>query len=387
MENKFNDLRYADLIWKKIKNEISNEEQAELTAWLQADVQHQEAFEQLMARKNVRAAMEFQESIDTQADWESVLARADTGRAMRPYRKVLLAGLAAAVLGGVVLVGYNWNRITEEKKITAEVKKLPVIRPASNTATLTLGNGKEVKLGSQPGVIQETDGTDINQQNGALQYHKGATNSEELIYNLLTTPKAGQYQLTLEDGTRVWLNAASSLRFPVHFGKGEREVELTGEGYFDVAQDPSKPFKVKVREVEVQVLGTGFNIGAYENEVKTTLVSGAVKVALNGNHSWRLKPGQEARVSNTGVNIGKADIEKITAWKDGVFFFRDDDFRDIMNEVARWYDVSIRYEGNVPVKRITGNISRQAGLPQVLEMLSFVSGARFKINGRVIDVM
>lgn len=386
MENKPADLRYADLILKKLRNEISNVEQDELNAWLQSDVRHQEMYDAMIDQANVEAAMEFQETLDLEADWESVMARSGVRRLKNPYRRAITIGIAAATLAGIVTIVLTRKQSANPTKIMAVVKPT-VIHPGTNAATLTLGDGKEVKLGDQPGLIKETDGTAINQQNGGLQYHKGQSDKEELIYNTLTTPKAGQYQLILEDGTKVWLNAASSLRFPVHFGKGEREVELTGEGYFDVAKDQEKPFKVKVREVEVKVLGTGFNIGAYADEIKTTLVSGAVKVALNGNQSWQLKPGQEAKVKNAKVSIGNADIEKVIAWKDGLFLFRDDDFRDIMNEVARWYDVGINYDGNVPVKRITGNISRQASLSQVLEMLSFVSGAHFKMNGRVIDVM
>jgi ferric-dicitrate binding protein FerR (iron transport regulator) len=260
------------------------------------------------------------------------------------------------------------------------------VLPGSSQAVLQLANGKTVTLGSQAGnTITEADGTTIRRGNGRLEYADAGDSAVAGLYNTLTT-RAGQYQLTLEDGTRVWLNAASSLTFPVHFNGAERKVTLSGEGYFDVAANAHQPFKVTVNGVDVLVLGTRFNIGAYGPAIKTTLVSGAVKVQLPGQRAWQLAPGQQASVQQEQVAITPADVEKAVAWKEGIFYFKDDDFRDIMEQVARWYDLELEFRGPLPTKKISGNISRQAKLSQVLEMLNYVSGARFDVQGRKVSV-
>lgn len=376
---------------KSLREVATPAEQQELQAWLDADVRHQELFDSFKDPDTLREAIAFQDGIDIAADWESVQARATpvAGNKRVAWRNMATWAAAAAMLGGIVIV-YKW-RIPEEKdrKIIADQTRTfkNDVLPGSSNATLQLGNGKTVQLGDQPsGAIKEADGTTIDQQTGELVYNKSDNSHATTLFNTLSTARAGQYQLTLEDGTKVWLNAASSLRFPVHFSNKERRVELTGEGYFEVAANTAKPFKVMVRGIEVLVLGTHFNIGAYGNAVKTTLVSGAVKIQLNDKRAWQLSPGQQASVQEDQVNIAYADTEKATAWKEGIFFFKDDDFKGIMEQVARWYDLDIAYDGPPPVKRISGNISRQARLSQVLEMLNFVSGANFSINGKKVTV-
>ncbi|RFS19312.1 FecR family protein [Chitinophaga silvatica] len=388
MEKNFDDLRYAELILKHLRNTANAEEEQELLTWLETDSRHQQLYDRIQQQQVVKAAISFQEDLDLMADWESVKSRAAVKSNKIGYRRPLTIGIAAATLLGVATVGYKWINKNEAPGQLAIKNSAPAITilPGSNKATLQLGNGEEVQLGNQPAVIKEEDGTNINQLANGLSYTKGTPGSNEIIYNTLTTPRGGQYQITLEDGTKVWLNAASSLKFPVHFSTKDRIVELIGEGYFEVAKEVTKPFKVKTGGMEVQVLGTDFNVAAYTNEVKTALVNGAVRVAMN-QQSWQLKPGQEAKVRDNHVEINKADIEKITAWKEGLFFFRNDNFKEIMDQVSRWYDVNVVYEGNTPSKGISGNISRQASLAQVLEMLSFVSGAHFKVNGRIISVM
>ena len=384
--------KYADLILKYLREQATTAEQRELEAWLEKDVRHQQLLESLKDQETLRDALAFHESIDVDADWQSVLARATpaaSGRSIAWRHLIGWTAAAAAILGGVILA-YNW-RTTETKPVKMMAATTPRIKndvlPGSNNATLQLGNGKTIHLGNQPeGAIKEEDGTTIAQQSGGLVYNKTNEPHSAALFNTLSTAKAGQYQLTLEDGTRVWLNAASSLRFPVHFTNGERRVELTGEGYFEVAASPDKPFRVMVQNMEVLVLGTHFNVGAYSKVVKTTLITGAVKIQVEDKRSWQLAPGQQANVQGDQVRISAADTEKAIAWKEGIFFFKDDDFREIMEQVARWYDLDVHYEGPLPAKLISGNISRQAKLSQVLEMLNFVSGANFRVNGKDVTI-
>ncbi|HWV67532.1 FecR family protein [Chitinophaga sp.] len=383
--------KYAGLILKHLREQASVAEQQELEAWLDKDVRRRQLLESLQHRETLRDAMAFHDTIDVDADWQAVMARATP---VVPGKKVawrrMVAWTAAAAVLTAAIIAYKWYTPLPKPAKMMAVTSLPVkndILPGSSNATLRLGNGQTVHLGSQPeGAIKEADGTTIAQQPGGLVYNKTNESPATTLFNTLSTAKAGQYQLTLEDGTRVWLNAASSLRFPVHFSNGERRVELTGEGYFEVAASPDKPFRVMVQNMEVLVLGTHFNVGAYSKAVKTTLITGAVKIRVKDERDWQLLPGQQADVQDSQVRITTADTEKAIAWKEGIFFFRDDDFREIMNQVARWYDLDIRYTGPLPAKRISGNISRQAKLSQVLEMLNFVSGAHFRVNGREVTV-
>ncbi len=383
--------KYAGLILKHLREQASVAEQQELEAWMDKDVRRRQLLESLQHRETLRDAMAFHDTIDVDADWQAVMARATP---VVPGKKVawrrMVAWTAAAAVLTAAIIAYKWYTPLPKPAKMMAVTSLPIktdILPGSSNATLRLGNGQTVHLGSQPeGAIKEADGTTIAQQPGGLVYNKTNESPATMLFNTLSTAKAGQYQLTLEDGTRVWLNAASSLRFPVHFSNGERRVELTGEGYFEVAASPDKPFRVMVQNMEVLVLGTHFNVGAYSKAVKTTLITGAVKIRVKDERDWQLLPGQQADVQDNQVRITTADTEKAIAWKEGIFFFRDDDFREIMDQVARWYDLDIRYTGPLPAKRISGNISRQAKLSQVLEMLNFVSGAHFRVNGREVTV-
>ncbi|MBC9914904.1 FecR domain-containing protein [Chitinophaga varians] len=382
---------YAALILRCLRGEATSAEQQQLQTWLAADPRHEALYRSLQDPEQLAAGIAFQETIDVQADWEAVQARVSPAPAVRKPIWIKLAAwtsAAAAVITGVVLLYPRPDKPTDTRIIADQSHTFHNdVLPGGNQAVLQLGNGKTVALGTQGGnTITEADGTTIRRGDGSLVYADAGDSTTAGLYNTLTTNRAGQYQLTLEDGTRVWLNAASSLTFPVHFTGAERKVTLTGEGYFEVAANAHQPFKVAVNGVDVLVLGTQFNIGAYDHTVKTTLVSGAVKVQLPGKRSWQLTPGQQANVAHEQVSITYADTEKAIAWKEGIFYFKDDDFRDIMEQVARWYDLELEFKGPLPARKISGNISRQARLSQVLEMLNYVSGAHFDIQGRKVSV-
>lgn len=380
----------ADLIYKYFGGTLTPDEQRQLDDWLAADERNRELLASFENPATLASDMAFFSGVNVEGDWAAVAARAgyepDKGRMIR--RRIIKWSVAASVL---LAVGLTWKWWPGPKEITPIAKvTVPVlqdVQPGGNKAVLQLANGQTVTLGDQaPDTITEQNGTSIRQRQGQLVYNGGAA-AEKIQYNMLTVPRGGQYQLVLEDGTAVWLNASSSLRFPVKFIGKERVVELTGEGYFEVAKHKTMPFLVKVNGMEVAVLGTHFNVKGYEHITKTTLTEGAVKIRLADKRDWLLVPGQQATVNeNKEVKIAVTDIDKALAWKNGIFYFKDDELTDIMEQVARWYDVDIKFKGNIPARRISGNIRRQANLSQVLDMLNFVSNAKFNIEGRTVYV-
>ena len=282
---------------------------------------------------------------------------------------------------------------TRTEKRIVQVKEFEKndVLPGGDKAVLTLDDGSQVVLdNSKNGTLSEEGDTKVvKPENGQLVYEAAKVAIAKPMYNTLSTPKGGQYQLTLSDGTKVWLNAASSLRFPLVFAGNERKVEMTGEIYFEVAKNANKPFKVISNGQEVEVLGTHFNVMAYPNEkaIKTTLVEGSVKVSKD-NRSTILQPGQQAKVGfNNGIfrTINDVSLEEELAWKDGNFQFNNASLDVIMRQIERWYDVDIEYVGKVPDEHFTGKLPRNTNLSNVLKILS-MSEIQFKIEGKKIII-
>lgn len=263
--------------------------------------------------------------------------------------------------------------------------------PGGDRAILTLSNGQKIILDSASnGMLAKQGNTSIlKKTDGQLIYNTADNTPEEVVYNLLQTPRGGQYKITLPDGTKVWLNAASSLKYPVAFTGKERNVEITGEAYFEVAKDASKPFKVKLNNMEVEVLGTHFNINGYTDEdvVRTTLLEGKVKIVAS-NSSKYLVPGQQAQLKPSGniAVVNDVNLEETVAWKDGNFQFENSDIKAVMRQLARWYDVEVTYRSNVN-KHFIGSISRNVKLSEVLSMLEQTGEVKFKIEGKKLIVM
>lgn len=263
--------------------------------------------------------------------------------------------------------------------------------PGGDKAMLTLADGSQIVLDSAGnGILAEQGNTKIiKQQDGQLVYNAAGAGTDVIAYNTLTTPRGGQYKITLPDGSKVWLNAASSLKYPAAFTGNDRKVEITGEAYFEVAKDASKPFKVQVNQMEVEVLGTHFNINGYGDEevIRTTLLEGSVKINTAAGSNL-LKPGQQAQLQKTGriKLINDADLEETMAWKDGNFQFENSDIKTVMRQLSRWYDVEIEYKGTVS-KHFIGTISRDVNLSKVLAMLQQTGEVKFKIEGKKVVVM
>ena len=312
----------------------------------------------------------------------------------KPFRWFRVAA-AAAVLFFVVITISLWLNHNDQKQQITETKNASnhnknAIVPGSNKAMLTLSDGSTIILDSAyQGTLIKQGNSNVNNLKSAILIYKSTnSNSKEIFYNTLSTPKGGQYQLILPDNTKVWLNSSSSIYFPTTFTGKERNVTVTGEAYFEVAKNPSMPFKISAQNVTIQVLGTHFNVMAYEDEnsINTTLLEGSIKVS-NGSFYKVLVPGQESRINETGsIDVAKADIDEVMAWKNGWFQFNSYPITKIMREISRWYNIEVVYEGEIPTGHFSGVVSRGNDISKVLKIME-AGGVRFKIDGRKLVVL
>jgi transmembrane sensor len=291
-----------------------------------------------------------------------------------------------------------FNKTGQKTEIVKTALPNDVKAPETNRAMITLGNGQKVYLDSAVNGTLAMQGNVkvIKLANGQIAYQAASgKNITEIKYNTLTNPRGSKViDMTLADGSQVWLNAGSAITYPVAFIGNERKVAITGEVYFEVApsllekagSEVKRPFIVSNGKMEITVLGTHFNVNAYDDEpdIKVTLLEGSVKVN-NGSVSSLLKEGQQAQVANDVKVVNGADLEQVMAWKNGYFNFKSVDIRTIMKQVARWYNVEVSYEENVPAQHITGEISRNVNASLVLKMLEY-AGVHFKIEGTKIVV-
>ncbi len=258
------------------------------------------------------------------------------------------------------------------------------IQPGKDGAILTLEDGSTVVLDSMGnGLVTMQNGTKVMMKNGQLVYDAGQSPVTEVGYNTMATPKGRQFQLVLPDGSKVWLNAASSIRYPTVFTGTKREVQITGEAYFEVARNEAMPFRVRIdAETTVEVLGTHFNINSYDNEesVNTTLLEGSVQVKSKGGNLL-LKPGQQAKyvLGNIIQLKNSVDIEKVMAWKNGVFNFEDASLQEVMRQLERWYDIDVVYEKNIPKLEFFGKMGKDLPLSAVLRGLE-KSNVHFRVE-------
>jgi ferric-dicitrate binding protein FerR (iron transport regulator) len=377
-----------ELIDKYRKGTLSAEEEAMLEGW----------YLKLTAEQRVSIS-EKHLAQKKQAIWKNL--QVNNGAAKIVKFRVLAQIAAAAIV--IIAVGMLYFHQKDTTKQTVNHIAKNDIRPGGNKAYLTLANGKTIVLNTAAnGQIANQAGTSVAKTaSGQLVYtiaEKSTTNNPSEL-NMITTPHGGQWQVLLPDGTKVWLNAASSLTYPVSFAAlKNRRVELRGEAYFEVAKDKTHPFIVHTIKQDVEVLGTHFNINAYADEqyTKTTLLEGSVQVAattasaINRANSlaWQaLKPGQQSVLSNGDIKITAANTEAAIAWKNAMFYFEDDNLENIMKRVARWYDVNIIYHNNqVKQELFSGRVSRAQNVSEVLKMLTLTGAAQFKIEGRNIIV-
>ncbi|HVV04912.1 MAG TPA: FecR domain-containing protein, partial [Puia sp.] len=306
-----------------------------------------------------------------------------------------MAGVAALLLL-LIVSGYLLRDYFPSVKKTGG---MPVVKtvihdvaPGGNRAILTLADGKTIVLDSAANgkLAQQGDVKVIKMQDGRLGYEGAGAAEEEIRYNTISTPFGGKYQVVLTDGTKVWLNAASTLVFPTVFKGATREVSLTGEGYFEVARNASKPFAVKVGGMRVDVLGTSFNIMAYEDEaaVRTTLLEGSVRVGA-GEVSRALEVGEQGVWDKKGRMevIHDADVEQAVAWKNGLLQFHSAGMAVIMRQLARWYNVQVVYASeDIKNESFSGSIPSSEHISQVLKMLELTGTVHFDVTGQMVTV-
>lgn len=304
----------------------------------------------------------------------------------RRWRSLLVNLVALlAVLSGVALFTYKSLFKAPKPQLSARQYK---IVPGTNKGYLQLASGRRIILNKAANGLLAVEGniSIYKTADGELKYiQKG--HAVQRGADLLMTPHGGQYKVTLTDGTHVWLNAASSIKIPLGFTPQERRINLTGEGYFEVAKNKRKPFKVCVDQMQVKVLGTHFNVCAYADEpsINTTLLEGSVKIEKNGKCKM-IVPGQQARVTN-GISVCKVNVQDVVEWKNGNFSFSHENIQSIMRKLSRWYDVEVVYDGKPPHEGFVGMLPRSSDISEVLNMLELTKVVHFKIDGRRIVVM
>lgn len=304
------------------------------------------------------------------------------------WRTIAAASIILFIgLGGWYLLS---NKNDQQQQAVKETVSNDIKPPQENRATITLTNGQTVYLDSAAiGSLADQGSVKlVKLANGKIAYHNVSNETvKEQVYNTLTNPKGSRVvDMTLADGSRVWLNAGSSITYPVMFAGNERTVVITGEAYFEVAHDKLKPFKVSKGDMQVEVLGTHFNVNAYDDEknIKVTLLEGAVRLKTNGD-SKILKPGEQALVSGNISILESVDMEAVMAWKDGRFKFSSVDIETIMRQVARWYDIDIEYHGKVE-GTLSGGLARNVNASQLFYVLELTDKVKFEIEGRKVIV-
>ncbi|WP_341835430.1 FecR domain-containing protein [Chitinophaga pollutisoli] len=318
-----------------------------------------------------------------------VYANAGIEAPVTPVRR-LWVRRAAAAAAVVVMAGAAWWMFQPAKpEVAMRVKPAAVPQPGKDVATLTLANGQVVVLGDSAAVIPASQGGAAIAMGGdALIYKEEGDVDAAPVFNTLKTPTGGKFRLTLSDGTKVWLNAASSIRYPARFTGAERKVAVTGEAYFEVNKSEAYPFVVEVNETAtVRVLGTAFNVSAYSNDprIVTTLVTGKVQFAAGG-APVTLRPAQQAVSGADGkVTVQPADINAATAWKDGYFRFNGADIKTIMRQLERWYNIETEYQGNIQ-HLFVADIPRDAQLAEILRLLEMTGRVHFTTSGNRVTV-
>lgn len=396
---------FHELVDDYINNRFTRKELAEFLKLVQKE-EYEHEFKQAVERLLKNSTSKKKLSSNSDANFQSIInSNADiksfsAGQKIIEERRIIplyikKASIAACFAGLIVLSFYLLQH-TPEKKIVAHSQNLQPrfkndVMPGGDKAVLTLADGSTIVLDdAKDGTLTHQGNAKIIKLGAKVLYNAASDgDSKEIAYNTISTPRGGQYQIELPDGTRVWLNAASSLRFPVAFTGKERRVEIDGEAYFEVAKNKEMPFIAKTRGGEIQVLGTHFNVMAYQEEdaVKTTLLEGSVKFTSDKNVSI-LKPGQQAKLNKEGqLKIDEVDVEPVVAWKNGLFVFDNDDVSTVMRQLSRWYDVDVVYNTKNLKRFFVGEVPRNSKLSDVLKMLEVAGEIRFEIDGKKLIVI
>lgn len=393
----FNDLfDIGRLVSGYLKNDLSSEEQVELENWLSASADNRTKFHRLLSEAKLKADYGSYGETDKHVAWERV--RTETGyqqKAVVISRRFRITAVASTILILFVGVFIYFNRAGFHRMAAGKHNRYDDIKPGGNKATLTLASGKKILLDDTgQGLLTAGEHLTIRQDaGGTLTYLSGAGSAAgNIVYDTLTTPRGGTFGIVLADGSRIWLNAGTSLRFPEVFTGRERKLELLyGEAYFEVKHLEDAPFVVKTPNGLVEDLGTNFNISAYPYAAaeKTTLLEGSVRVSAN-RQNVTLKPGQEAAVGTglpVAIRVSACDPDDAVAWKNGLFLFNNMRLENIMDEIGRWYNVRVSYRDEaVKNEMFLGSISRFKNVSEVLEMLEKTGNIHFELKDNTIRV-
>lgn len=388
----------GSLLLKHNQGELTEEEQTILDNWKNASAENKKLFATLTNNDDLQAKLNQLHEIEAtkEAARRRAMETLSMGAVVMPikhtvgsfWKTVAAAVTITAVVGTGAWLLLKKNNTQPVAMVQPADNKLADVLPGGYKAQLVLDDGSTIELDSAgTGKLAQQGNMQVMNRNGQLLYKPDATAAKRSLYNTLKTGRGQMYPVKLSDGSAVWLNSSSSIRFPVAFNEQERRVEITGEAYFEVAHNDRKPFRVSVNGVEVQVVGTVFNINSYSDEgaMRTTLLQGAVQVT-KGKQQVRIKPGEQAEVLektikvNTGVNVNKE-----IAWKNGLFYFKNENLKAIMRQIARWYDVDVVYEGKISNDEISGKIYRNANLSEVLKLLN-VLDVNYKIEGKKLII-
>ncbi|MFB9864383.1 FecR domain-containing protein [Rufibacter immobilis] len=380
---------FAVLVRKYLAGEADNQEKERLLAYYEA-LQN--------TASNQEEVAHLSQDMDTKARLYQKILREIKRQERKKSPGRLQWAVAASLLVGILFWGIShyWGSSKIQQGSKAVVAHAP-IQAAGDMATLTLGDGSKIILDEASlGELAQQQGVHITKKaDGELIYsieETSARTTGPLAYHTIETPRGGKYQLNLPDGTKVWLNAGTSLRFPAWFAGVERRVELTGEAYFEVAKNKAMPFKVVSGSHTVEVLGTHFNVSAYREEalVKTTLLEGSVRVSVSEQPSTLLHPGQQATIgkAENAFSVLAVDVEDAVAWKNGYFMFKDEGLEGVMRQLGRWYDVEVVYEAKPGDEvKLGGIISRTKSLQETLRVIELSSNVRFKVEGKRVLVL
>ena len=386
--------RIPKLIAKYLRGTLITDEAQELDRWVCESEANRQFF--IKATNEMWLTSEFKEfnKGDVTQRLNKTLKsieRGGRGGRLAGMKKYLIAACLVVIAGASIFLWTRNSGKDNVAKTTPTTNNNNDVQPGTEKAVLTLADGSKIILdNTSNGTIAQQGNTVVLKEDGLLAYNTDKTKSQgKTIYNTLTTARGQEFRsLVLADGTKVWLNSVSSITFPTAFIEKERIVEITGEAYFEVTKNPSRPFKVRVNGMEVEVLGTHFNVSCYSDEsvIKTTLLEGLVKV-VKGKTTNFLKPGEQAQVNNAGEVkvVINANVDEAIAWKNGMFRFHDLDIRSAMRIISRWYNVEPEYEGDV-IQSYNVLISRSVPLSKLLSYMELAGGVHFKIDGNKILV-
>ncbi len=384
--------RIAYLIAGFIRNTLTEKEHQELDDWVNESDHNMQLFEDLTDERNLEANLEWMDKVQSEQSYQSLKKRGafEVSRKRIRISPVWIAAASVILVAGIFFI-YRYTGKNKSSNNEIAIADTLQLHPGSNRATLTLADGKVIDLtNAKTGIIESGEGSHVNKPaDGELVYEGDDSKPGTSLIHTLSTPVGGQYQVRLPDGTKVWLNAATTLKYPSRFDQGERKVEINGEAYFEVAKNERQPFKALLTDgVEVTVLGTHFNVMDYSNEKakEVTLLEGSVAISKNEN-TKKLEPGSQASISENEITKRTGiDTEEITGWKNGLFVFHDAPIESIMNQIARWYDAKIVYQAEIK-QQFNATILRSEPLAKLLHLLELNGYVHFKIENKTIYVL